>query len=487
MEDVIKRLANKVYINNEYVPSVGGKNITVVNPATEQIVSSDVAAAGSDDLDKAVAVAEAVFEPGSPWRNMTATQRCHCLWKLAELLNEPENAETIARLESVSFGKPYSTLVKNDIGNAANQFRYFAGWCDKINGDFQNSDQGFTRIVKREPVGVSAAIIAWNGPTVSIAMKAGPCLASGSVMILKPSEKTPLGALFIADLFRQAGFPPGVFQVLPGDGSLGALISSHMRIRKVSFTGSVPVGKKIQEAAAKSNLKRVTLELGGKSPVVICDDANLDNAALWSAMAITLNSGQYCIAGSRVYVQDGIYDAFVEKYLQNIKQMSSRMGDPSDPQTTYGTVADKLQYDRVNGYIAAGKEEADILTGGSLSDKGYFVEPTVFANPKKDAKVYKEEIFGPVAVVKRFHSDDEVIRLANDTEYGLMASVFTTNLGRGARLCNAIEAGTVCLNTSLMISVKAPFGGVKQSGYGSEGGLESVLAYTVVKTIVVKD
>ncbi|OAG44640.1 hypothetical protein AYO21_01130 [Fonsecaea monophora] len=487
MDEVIRRLEGKVYINNEYIDSQSSVYLTVTDPADGKVLTSKIPNASSEDLDLAVKSAEDAFQRSSPWRTMSTAARRQCMWKLADLFNDPVHADMMSQLESHSFGRPIKPHLDVDVAVAVEGIRYYSGWCDKVTGETHLKDNGFTKSVRREPIGVVGALLAWNGPIASVVMKAGPALATGNVIILKPSEKTPLGALYAADLFRQAGFPPGVFQVLPGDGKLGTLMASHMRIRKISFTGSISTGKKVQEAAAKSNLKRVTLELGGKSPVIVFEDADLDAAAFWAATAITANCGQYCIAGSRVYVQSEVYDAFLGRYTAILKQMAGGKGIPSDPSTTYGPVADKLQFERVQAYIESGKGEAKLVLGGDrMGDKGYFIHPTVFADPTPNAKVYKEEIFGPVSVVKRFSTEEEVIALANDTEFGLMAGVFTKQVDRAERMVSAIESGTVCINSMMMVSAQTPFGGVKQSGYGSEGGFDSILAYTQVKTVFLR-
>ncbi|KAM0539751.1 hypothetical protein ACHAO7_011871 [Fusarium culmorum] len=379
-------------------------------------------------------------------------ERSQLLWKAADLLEQKMHMHYISLLEARSFGGPYSLHRTIDIKAAADNLRYFASWCDKIPGDNQLRDGGMSRVVRREPLGVVVAIMAWNGPIFSAGMKLGPALAAGNCMILKPSEKTPLGTLYLGRIFAEAGFPPGVIQVLSGDGKLGSLMAHHEKIRKISFTGSVGVGKKIQEAATKTNLKRVTLELGGKSPIIVCKDAALENAAFWAAVAITSNSGQYCVVGSRVYVHRDVVDEFRALYHAKLTELAS----------------------------GKGSQVINLPHG----NQGLYIAPTVFESPSEVVAIYRQEIFGPVLVMKTYTTEEEVIRMANATEFGLMASVFTSNVDCAARMVEALEAGTVCVNTSMAISYKAPFGGQKQSGYGSEGGLDSVLAYTQVKTVV---
>lgn len=324
-------------------------------------------------------------------------------------------------------------------------------WADKFAGESYPQEDGFIKIVRNEPLGVTVGIIPWNGPVASVGLKAGPALATGNCFILKPSEKTPFAALALLPLIKEAGFPPGVFQVLSGDGSTGALLASHMRVRKVSFTGSIPTGKKIQEMAAKSNLKRVTLELGGKSPAVVFDDCNLDNAVTWTVNALTGNSGQVCFAASRVYVQEGVYDKFIEKYKAMFIEKSKAVGDPDETSTALGPLVDEAQFERVTGFIERANEQkaGTLLTGGArIGDKGYFLEPTIFTDVKADSEIHTQEIFGPVSVVRTFKTEEEVMKICNDTEFGLMAGVFTQV--RVPRTGSSIEARltTATLRTS---------------------------------------
>lgn len=344
------------------------------------------------------------------------------------------------------------------------------------------------KIVRNEPLGVTAGIIPWNGPIGNVGLKAGPALATGNCFILKPSEKTPFAALALLPLIKEAGFPPGVFQVLSGDGSTGALLASHMRVRKVSFTGSIPTGKKIQEMAAKSNLKRVTLELGGKSPAVVFDDCNLENAVTWTVNAITGHSGQVCFAASRVYVQEGIYDKFIEKYKSQFVERTKALGDPDAESTMLGPLVDEAQFTRVTGFIERGKERKSgtLLTGGArLGNSGYFVEPTIFTDVKGDSEIHNDEIFGPVSVVRTFKTEEEVLEMSNNSEYGLMAGVFTQDINKAMRVASAFDSGMVGINCISLMMTQAPFGGSKQSGVGRESGIYALRAFTDPKTIMV--
>lgn len=307
--------------------------------------------------------------------------------------------------------------------------------------------------MRHEPLGVCAAINPFNAPVACMIFKAAPALATGNVLIVKPSEKTPLGSLALAPLFEQAGFPKGCIQVITGAGETGALLSSHMRIRKVSFTGSILTGKKIQAAAAQSNLKRVTLELGGKSPAVIFDDCNLDNAITWTINAILARSGQVCVAATRVYVQKSISEKFIEKYVEKMKAAASDLGDPQDPSVKMGPLVDAGQLERVKAMVMRGKEEAELVVGGvQHGETGCYMEPTVFLNPKADAEIYKKEIFGPVSVVKTFETEEEVLKLANDTEYGLMSGVFTRDISRALRMSAKLDSGVVGVNCISYVS-----------------------------------
>lgn len=317
-------------------------------------------------------------------------------------------------------------------------------------------------------------------------LKAAPALATGNVLIVKPSEKTPLGSLALAPLFEQAGFPKGVVQVVTGGAETGALLSAHMRIRKISFTGSIPTGKKIQVAAAQSNLKRVTLELGGKSPAVVFEDCNLDNAVTWTINAILARSGQVCVAATRVYVQKGIAQKFIDRYVEKMRAAAEDLGDPQDMAVKLGPLVDETQFERVKAMVARGKAEAELVVGGvQHGETGCYMEPTVFLNPAADAEIYKKEIFGPVSIVKTFETEEEVLRMANDTEYGLMSGVFTRDVTRALRVASKLDSGVVGVNCVSMMNMQAPFGGRKQSGYGREMGEYSLRAYTEPKTILI--
>lgn len=345
---------------------------------------------------------------------------------------------------------------------------------------------GFVKLVRHEPLGVCAAINPFNAPLATFFLKCAPALATGNVMIIKPSEKTPLGSLAVVSLFERAGFPPGVVQVITGGASTGALLAEHMRIRKVSFTGSVATGRKIQEASARSNLKRVTLELGGKSPAVVFDDTNLENALTWTVNGILTRSGQLCVAASRVYVQKGIADQFIRQYVEMMREAADGLGDPQDPNIKFGPMVDESQLLRVQQIVDRGRSDAELLAGGRRhGDTGCFMEPTVFLNPKPDAEIYKQEIFGPVSVIKTFETEEEVLAMANDTDFGLMSGVFTRDITRALRVSAALESGVVGVNCVSLQSIQAPFGGKKQSGIGREFGEYALRLFTEPKTILI--
>lgn len=341
-------------------------------------------------------------------------------------------------------------------------------------------------MVQNEPLGVCAAVNPFNAPVGALIMKACPALVTGNVLIVKPSEKTPLGTLACGPLFEQAGFPKGVLQIVTGFGQTGALLASHMRIRKISFTGSIQTGRKIQVAAAQSNLKRVTLELGGKSPALVFDDCNLENAVTWTANAILARSGQVCIAASRVYVQKTILNEFLDKYTARIKDAVADFGDPQDDTVKMGPLVDEGQLERVKGMVDRAKNEAQLVVGGSRhGDAGCYMEPTVFVNPKPDAEVYRNEVFGPVSVVRTFETEDEVLAMANDTEYGLASGVFTKDISRAMRVSKKLDSGVVGINCVSYINMQVPFGGRKQSGIGREYGDAALRAFTEPKTVFI--
>ncbi|KAF2841016.1 aldehyde dehydrogenase [Patellaria atrata CBS 101060] len=475
-------LPKKLFINNEYVDSKNSKKLTLTDPANGFLVADDVALAGEADVDAAVDAAEKAFPA---WRKTSAADRRNIMYKFAELIEK--NGIALAELTRITLGAPYGAFGAFEVGLASEAFKYNAGWIDKFAGESWPQEDGFLKIVRNEPLGVTAGIVPWNGPLGTIGLKAGPALATGNCFILKPSEKTPFASLALGALIKEAGFPPGVFQVLSGDGSTGALIASHMRVRKVSFTGSIPTGKKIQEMAAKSNLKRVTLELGGKSPAVVFDDADLENAVTWTANAITANTGQVCFAASRVYVQEGIYEKFIEKYKQAMKEKAKAVGDPEKEGTQIGPLVDEAQFKRVSGFIERGqKGQGKLLVGGQrIGDKGFYLEPTVFTDVDPTSEIHTQEIFGPVSVVRSFKTEEEIMKLSNDTNFGLMAGVFTQDINKALRVASEFDSGMVGVNCVSLMFMVAPFGGSKESGVGRECGVHALRAFTEPKTVMV--
>ena len=479
----IKIGQTQLLINNKWVESASGKRFETINPATGEVIC-DVAEADGADVDKAVEAASNAFSNGE-WSKMSATQRGELLYKLADLIEE--NIEELARLETLDNGKPLSNSLHVDLPLVIACYRYYAGWADKIQGKTIPINGPYFCYTRHEPVGVVGQIIPWNFPLLMQAWKLAPALAAGNTLILKTAEQTPLSALRIGELVIEAGFPPGVVNILSGYGpTAGAAIARHHTIDKVAFTGSTEVGHLIMEAAAKSNLKRVTLELGGKSPNIIFADADMDQAIEGAHFALFFNQGQCCCAGSRLFVEEKCYDEFVAKSVERAKRRT--VGDPFDAKTEQGPQVDREQFDKVMGYIESGmREGAQMLCGGSqVGARGYFIEPTVFADVKDNMKIAQEEIFGPVMSIIKFKDLDEVIKRANTTMYGLAAAVWTKDITKAHAIANGVRAGTVWVNCYDVFDAAAPFGGFKQSGIGRELGEYGLQQYTEVKTVTVK-
>ena len=475
--------ATKLLINNRWVPSESGKTFATINPSTGEEICQ-IAEADAADVDKAVAAARAAFERG-PWRKMQASERGRLLTRLADLIEK--NADELAALEALDNGKPVAVAKAVDVAATAGCYRYFAGWADKVQGKTIPIDGDYFCYTRLEPVGVVGQIIPWNFPMLMQAWKLAPALATGNTVVMKPAEQTPLTALRIAELIVEAGYPEGVVNLLPGYGpTAGAAIARHMDVDKVAFTGSTEVGHLIMEAAAKSNLKRVTLELGGKSPNIIFADTDIDQAVEGAHFGLFFNHGQCCCAGSRVFVEEKIYDEFVEK--SGARARKRTVGDPFDPTTEQGPQVDDAQFDKVMGYIQSGKSEgAKLVCGGERVGKaGYFIQPTVFADVQDDMKIAREEIFGPVMSVIPFKTMDEVVQRANRTDYGLAAAVWTKDITKALAISNNVRAGTVWVNCYNVLDTRAPFGGFKQSGIGRELGEYGLQQYTEVKTVTVK-
>jgi aldehyde dehydrogenase (NAD+) len=473
----------KLLINNRWVESESGETFSTINPTTGEEICQ-VAAADVSDVEKAVQAARNAFERG-PWRKMHASERGRLLYTLADLIEK--NTDELAQLESLDNGKPLSTARRVDVAKTTACYRYFAGWSDKIQGKTIPIDGDFFCYTRHEPIGVVGQIIPWNYPMLMQAWKLAPALATGNTVVMKPAEQTPLSALRIGELILEAGFPEGVVNLLPGFGpTAGAAIARHMDVDKVAFTGSTEVGRLIMEAAAKSNLKRVTLELGGKSPNIIFEDTDLDEAVEGAHLGLFSNQGQICCAGSRVFVEESIYDQFVKRSVTRAR--TRIVGDPFDQKTEQGPQVDQAQFDRVMGYIESGRTEGATLACGGrrVGDRGYFIEPTVFSDVQDDMTIAREEIFGPVMSVIPFKDLDEVTTRANRTNYGLAAGVWTRDIRKAHAIANGVRAGTVWVNCYNILDTRAPFGGFKQSGTGRELGEYGLQQYTEVKTVIIR-
>jgi len=475
----------QMLINGKWVNSVSGKTFPTYNPATGEVLAH-VAEGDKQDIDLAVKAARKAFDQG-PWRKLTASERGKLIWKLADLLDQ--HTEEFATLETLDNGKPLTIARAADVPLASDLFRYMAGWATKIEGTTIPISVPYTpgaqylAYTLREPVGVVGQIIPWNFPLLMAAWKLGPALAAGNTVVLKPAEQTPLSALKLGELICEAGFPDGVVNIVPGYGeTAGAALAAHDLVDKVAFTGSTEVGKLIVHAAA-GNLKKVSLELGGKSPNVIFKDADLDQAIAGSASAIFFNHGQCCCAGSRLYVERPVYDQVVDGVASNAKKI--KVGSGLDASTQMGPLVSEEQLNRVCGYLDSGaKEGAKAVTGGhKLGDKGYFVEPTVLTNTRENMKVVQEEIFGPVVAAIPFDNPDEVLPKANDSVYGLAAGIWTRDISKANLLAAQLRAGTVWVNCYNIFDAALPFGGYKQSGWGREMGKDVLELYTQTKAV----
>ncbi|KAM9331104.1 aldehyde dehydrogenase 1A1-like [Gastrophryne carolinensis] len=474
----------KIFINNEWHDAVSGKKFPVINPATEEKIC-DVAEGDKADVDKAVKAAREAFALGSQWRTMDASQRGRLLNKLADLMERDHLI--LSTMESIDAGKAFASSYYGDIPSSIAVIRYYAGWADKNQGRTVPIDGDYFAYTRHEPIGVCGQIIPWNFPLTMFAWKIAPALCNGNTVVLKPAEQTPLTALHMGSLIKEAGFPPGVVNIVPGFGpTAGAAISNHMDVDKVAFTGSTGVGKLIKQAAGQTNLKRVSLELGGKSPVIVCADADLDAVIEFTHQGQFYHQGQVCAAGSRIFVEESIYDEFVRRSVERAKKRV--LGDPLKPGVDHGPQVNKQQYDKILELIESGKKEGAKLQcgGGPWGNKGFFIQPTVFSDVKDEMRIAKEEIFGPVQQLMKFKTLEEVIKRANNTTYGLAAGVFTRDLDKALTLSNAIQAGTIWVNCYLVVSAQAPFGGFKMSGNGRELGEYGLHEYTEVKTIIVK-
>lgn len=478
-------LSTGLFINNDFVKSTSSQKITSISPSTGEEICS-VEAASSSDIDGAVSAARAAFRDPS-WRDMTGGARGALVHKLADLIEQ--HRRVLATIETWDSGKPYRASYHEDLGEVIGCLRYYAGWADKIHGQTIPTTAAKFAYTLKQPVGVCAQIIPWNYPLVMAAWKLGPALATGNTVVLKPAEQTPLSILYVADLVRQAGFPPGVINVVNGFGrEAGSALASHPGINKIAFTGSTLTGRDIMKTAAVS-MKNVTLETGGKSPLLVFGDADIEQAAKWAYVGIMSNQGQVCTATSRLLVQKSVVDEFVQAFIR-VVNTSVRIGDPFAQETTHGPQVSQLQYDKILSYIESAKGQgAKLETGGSSArktagnDKGFFIEPTVFSNVTKDMKVFQEEVFGPLVTITPFEEESDAVELANDTMYGLAAAVFSQNIDRAHRVAAALEAGIVWVNSSNDSEIQVPFGGVKQSGIGRELGEAGLAAYTETKAV----
>ena len=474
----------KIFINNTWHDSVSGKTFPTINPSTGEKIC-DVQEGDKADVDKAVKAAKEAFKLGSPWRTMDASQRGHLLYKLANLIER--DSEYLARLETLDNGKPISDCIESDLPGSINVYRYYAGWADKIQGKTIPVDGSYACYTRHEPVGICGQIIPWNYPIMMQAWKLAPALCAGNTIVMKLAEQTPLTGLYIASLIAEAGFPPGVVNIIPGYGpTAGAAITSHPDVDKVAFTGSTEVGRLILKASGASNLKRVTLELGGKSPVIVFGDADVEQAVDSCHSGLFGNMGQSCCACSRLYVEESIYDEFVKKSVEMLHDR--QLLNPLDPECEQGPQVDQEQFDKILSLIDSGvKQGAKLQCGGErYGEKGFFIKPTIFSDVQDNMRIAREEIFGPVMQIFKFKSDEDVIERANDTEYGLAAAIFTTNLDRAMVVSQALRAGNVWINCYDVGSYQSPFGGFKASGFGRELGEYGLQQYSEVKTVTIK-
>ncbi|KAL3532433.1 hypothetical protein ACH5RR_005954 [Cinchona calisaya] len=470
----------KLFINGEFIDSVSGKTFETIDPRNGEVIAK-IAEGDKEDVDLAVTAAREAFDQG-PWPRFSGAERRRIIMKFADLIDE--NTEELATLDTIDAGKLFFLGKIMDIPGAAETIRYYAGAADKIHGETLKMSRELQGYTLHEPIGVVGHIIPWNFPSQMFAMKVGPALAAGCTMVVKPAEQTPLSALYYAHLAKLAGIPDGVLNVVTGFGNTaGAAISSHMDIDMVSFTGSTQVGRLVMQAAATSNLKPVCLELGGKSPLIIFDDADVDKVVELALQGSLFNKGEICVAGSRVFLQEGIYDKFLLKLREKVKDWV--VGDPFDPTSHQGPQADKKQFEKILSHIEHGKNEgATLFHGGKPCDgKGYYIEPTIFIDVTDDMTIAKEEIFGPVMSVFKFKTVEEVIKRANATKYGLAAGIMTNDINIANTVSRSIRAGAIWINCYFAFDRDSPYGGYKMSGFGRDMGMDALKKYLQVKAV----
>ncbi|KAF7974359.1 hypothetical protein HWV62_21148 [Athelia sp. TMB] len=469
-----------LFIDGKFVDGVDKGTIDVVNPATGKLLTK-ISEATAKDVDIAVAAAQKAFD--TVWgEHVDGAKRGIIMNKLADLLEK--NIDEVSALEALDNGKPFRWAKSADVSGAIGTLRYYAGWADKIQGKQIPVGVNKLAYTRHEPMGVVGQIIPWNFPLLMLAWKIAPALATGNTIVLKPSEFTPLTALYLCKLANEAGLPPGVLNIIPGYGhTAGQALAEHMGVLKIAFTGSTLVGRKIMEAAAKTNLKDVTLELGGKSPNIVFDDADLDQAVNWTAFGIFWNQGQVCCAGSRIFVHANIYDEFLKRFSKKAEEL--KVGDPFAKTSFQGAQVSEAQYNRIMNYIDVGKSEgATCHTGGARhGEEGFFIKPTIFTDATAEMRIVKEEIFGPVGVLIKFDNDDEVIKMANDTHYGLASAIFSQNITRAIKTAHKLHAGTAWINSVNDTDFRVPFGGYKQSGVGRDLGEYALTNYTHIKGV----
>ncbi|KAL8493683.1 hypothetical protein ACS0TY_024757 [Phlomoides rotata] len=471
----------KLLINGQFVDSASGKTFPTLDPRTGEVITH-VSEGDAEDINRAVAAARKAFDQG-PWPRMSAYERSCIMLRFADLVEK--HSEELAQLETWDNGKPYEQALKSELPLVVRMFRYYAGWADKIHGLTVPADGPYHVQVLHEPIGVAGQIIPWNFPLLMFSWKVGPALACGNTVVLKSAEQTPLTALYAAKLFHEAGLPDGVLNVVSGYGpTAGAALASHMDVDKVAFTGSTETGKVVLEMAARSNLKPVTLELGGKSPFIVCEDADIDKAVELAHFALFFNQGQCCCAGSRTFVHERIYDEFIEK--AKARALSRTVGDPFQKGIEQGPQIDSEQFEKVLRYIKSGVDSDAIMECGGerFGSKGFFIQPTVFSNVKDNMLIAQDEIFGPVQSILKFKDIDEVIKRANATRYGLAAGVFTSNIDTANTLSRGLKAGTIWVNCFNVYDAALPFGGYKMSGIGREKGVYGLHNYLQVKAVV---